>query len=122
MQSGVLRGFVRGVVMLSILVGACNPEANQHDRQKKKKVETLADLGALPLSVTDPHDNPTTPEKVHLGSWLFFVPILSGIRVLAWAPCHTPDFEFAEFLQTSIAVIGVRGGGARNLKEPITIR
>lgn len=119
MQSGVLRGFVRGVFMLSILGGACNPEANQqHDRQKKKKVETLADLGALPLSVTDPHDNPTTPEKVHLGRLLFFDPILSGNRDVACATCHQPEFGYAEFLQTSIGVNGVGSGSRRKFKEP----
>jgi cytochrome c peroxidase len=64
--------------------------------------QTLALLAALPREVTHPATNPTSPEKVELGRLLFFDPILSGNKDVSCATCHQPEFNYAEFLETSI--------------------
>lgn len=86
--------------------------------KKGRIVETIHDLGALPLDVVDPPGNPSTTEKVALGRLLFYDPILSGNRDVACATCHQPEFGYAEFLQTSIGVNGVGVGSKRRFKEP----
>jgi cytochrome c peroxidase len=106
-------------VALCVSLG-CNQERKPSSR-KKKEVETIDVLGALPLQVTDPSDNPSTPEKVALGKLLFYDPILSGNRDVSCATCHQPEFGYAEFLPTSIGVNGVGSGTKRRFREPNTI-
>lgn len=86
--------------------------------KEPKRVETIHDLGALPTSVSHPDDNPTSPEKVALGRLLFFDPILSGNKDVACSTCHQPEFNYAEFLQTSIGVNGVGRGQKRRFLDP----
>lgn len=81
--------------------------------QNPKKTETIADLGALPLYVTDPPENLSNPDKINLGRFLFFDPILSGNQDVSCATCHQPEFNYAEFLQTSIGVNGLGRGSKR---------
>ncbi|GAA4447106.1 cytochrome c peroxidase [Ravibacter arvi] len=97
---------------------SCSREKPAGESRKKKTVETLADLGALPLQATDPADNVSSPEKIALGRLLFFDPVLSGNKDVACATCHHPDFGYAEFLETSIGVNGVGTGSKRRFKEP----
>ncbi|MCE7063375.1 cytochrome-c peroxidase [Dyadobacter sp. CY343] len=88
-------------------------------RQRKPKViETIADLGALPRYATDPEDNPSTREKVNLGRFLFFDPILSGSKDVSCATCHQTEFNYAEFLETSIGVNGRGTGSKRQFLDP----
>jgi cytochrome c peroxidase len=86
--------------------------------RKPKVIETIADLGALPRYVTDPDDNPSTQEKVNLGRFLFFDPILSGSKDVSCATCHQPEFNYAEFLETSIGVNGRGTGSKRQFLDP----
>ncbi|ODS82337.1 MAG: hypothetical protein ABS46_09310, partial [Cytophagaceae bacterium SCN 52-12] len=97
---------------------ACTQEQKPAGKKKKRTTETIAALGALPLDVAHPPDNPTTPEKVGLGRLLFFDPILSGNKDVACATCHQPDFGYAEFLETSIGVNGRGVGSKRRFLEP----
>lgn len=100
----------------------CGHERGRSLQEKKVKTsETLADLGALPMYVTHPKDNPTSPEKVRLGRLLFFDPILSGNKDVSCATCHQPEFNYAEFMETSIGVNGVGNGSKRRFLEPNTI-
>ncbi|WP_084299438.1 cytochrome-c peroxidase [Dyadobacter tibetensis] len=102
-----------------IVLDSCQPTpATVND---EKVVETLADLGALPLEAPDPTDNPRSPEKVELGRLLFFDPILSGNREVSCATCHLPEFNYAEFLETSIGVNGEGTGSKRRFRSPNTI-
>lgn len=78
-------------------------------------------LGALPTTVTHPVGNPTSVEKVALGRLLFFDPILSGNKDVSCATCHQPEFNYAEFLETSIGVNGVGSGSKRQFVQPNTI-
>ncbi|WAC09217.1 cytochrome-c peroxidase [Dyadobacter pollutisoli] len=104
--------------VLLFICFACgvNPEYSKPKQQTK--TETIADLGALPRFVTDPVDNPTSPEKVQLGRLLFFDPVLSGNKDVACATCHQPEFNYAEFLETSIGVNGVGRGSKRFFQDP----
>lgn len=60
--------------------------------------DTPKALVPLPQTVTDPKDNPSTPEKVALGKQLFFDPRLSGDNRMSCATCHVPDKAFADGL------------------------
>ena len=106
------------ILLTGYLLAACGSEEKATGTRKKKTVETLADLGALPLTVTHPADNPTSPEKVALGRLLFYDPILSGNKDVACATCHQPEFNYAEFMETSIGVNGVGNGTKRQFLDP----
>ncbi|NUO83614.1 right-handed parallel beta-helix repeat-containing protein [candidate division KSB1 bacterium] len=41
-------------------------------------------------------DNPVTPEKIALGRWLYFEPLLSGDNDMSCAHCHHPDLGFSD--------------------------
>lgn len=97
---------------LAIICISCGREREPLKNRKKNNVETIEALGALPRYVTDPPGNKSTPEKVRLGKLLFFDPILSGNKDVSCATCHQPEFNYAEFLETSIGVNG-RGSGSR---------
>ncbi|MCE6993134.1 cytochrome-c peroxidase [Dyadobacter sp. CY323] len=100
------------VFLLVLLCSGCGGERDTMRKKKPRVVESIADLGALPLHATDPKDNPSTPEKVNLGRLLFFDPVLSGNKDVSCATCHQPEFNYAEFLETSIGVNG-RGLGSK---------
>lgn len=104
-------------LLLFSVIAACQSERDSGSR-KQKTVETLADLGALPLEVVHPNDNPTSKEKVELGRLLFYDPILSGSRDVACATCHQPEFNYAEFMETSIGVNGMGNGSKRRFLAP----
>ncbi|WP_090374368.1 cytochrome-c peroxidase [Dyadobacter sp. SG02] len=97
---------------------ACGGEQDATSEKEAARVETIADLGALPLKASDPADNPSTPGKVALGRLLFFDPVLSGNKDVACATCHQPEFNYAEFLETSIGVNGVGRGQNRRFVDP----
>lgn len=70
-------------------------------------------FGALPLTATDPADNPRTPDKVALGKLLFYDPILSGNKDVACATCHHPAFGYGDGLDLPIGVGGTGQGSNR---------
>ena len=105
------------LILAGFLCNGCGNEQSSLKEKKTKTFETIADLGALPSSVTHPKDNPSTPEKVNLGRLLFFDPVLSGNRDVSCATCHQPEFNYAEFLETSIGVNGVGVGSKRRFIE-----
>jgi cytochrome c peroxidase len=115
-----LEGFVKSIVAgwLAVVVIACSREPDDASRKEEKQVETIADLGALPLTAPEPADNRSTVEKVTLGRLLFFDPVLSGNKDVACATCHQPEFNYAEFLETSIGVNGVGRGQSRRFIDP----
>jgi cytochrome c peroxidase len=106
------------LVFAAILVSCGGKQESPETRKKRKTIETLADLGALPLTVTHPADNPTSTAKVELGRLLFYDPILSGNKDVACATCHQPEFNYAEFMETSIGVNGVGNGSKRRFLNP----
>jgi cytochrome c peroxidase len=60
---------------------------------------------ALP-AVSDPADNPSTPEKVELGRLLFYDPILSADRKVACATCHSEIWGLGDGLALSVGIDG----------------
>ncbi len=100
-------------VALLLLIGvACRKEQKPLRSKTPKTVETLAVLGALPPEAIHPPDNPSSREKIDLGRLLFYDPILSGDKDVSCATCHQPNFNYAEFMETSIGVNG-RGKGSK---------
>ena len=65
-------------------------------------------LSSLPTSVEAP-----SSERVELGRFLFWDPILSGDSDVACATCHLPEFAYTDGLQRSIGVGGVGAGPSR---------
>jgi cytochrome c peroxidase len=63
--------------------------------------------------VTEPPDNPSTPEKIALGRLLFWDPILSGSGDIACATCHHPDFGYTDGRALPIGTGGRGLGPAR---------
>ena len=110
--------FSVGLIMLCM---GCSREKKPLEKKKEVITETIADLGALPALVTDPVDNPSNPKKVELGRFLFFDPILSGNKDVSCATCHQPDFNYSEFLETSIGVNGAGSGSKRRFLNPNNI-
>lgn len=110
----VIAGFAWGV-------WSCGQEQKTLSNKKQKLTSSLDVLAALPESVTEPADNPSTPEKIELGRLLFFDPVLSGNKDVSCATCHQPEFNYAEFLETSIGVNGVGSGSKRQFLQPNNI-
>jgi cytochrome c peroxidase len=106
------------ILLTSWLISACGKAKSTIKKKNANTTETIDDLGALPLSVVHPADNPTSEEKVHLGRLLFYDPILSGNKDVACATCHQPEFNYAEFMETSIGVNGIGNGSKRRFRNP----
>lgn len=102
----------------SLTVLSCNNQKDRITEKEIKRTETILDLGALPLTASHPVNNPSSPEKIKLGRLLFFDPILSGNKDVACATCHLPEFNYAEFMETSIGVNGQGSGSKRRFLEP----
>ena len=105
------------ILIIGCLFFSCSQATNQ-----KKTVKPVPDdisvLGALPLKVPVPANNPMTREKIELGKLLFFDPILSGNKDVACATCHHPEYGFAESLEISIGVNGKGLGLSRVFNQP----
>ena len=81
-------------------------------------IDTLSRFSALPKTVKSPADNPLTKEKITLGKFLFFDPVLSGNKDVACATCHHPSNGYAESLELSIGVNGKGFGRNRSFNQP----
>ena len=90
-------------------------------QKKKKELQALSRVGALPKTIKSPADNQITTAKVALGKFLFYDPILSGNKEVACATCHHPDNGYAEFRDLSIGVNGEGLGSKRVFKQPNAI-
>ncbi|WP_247236861.1 cytochrome-c peroxidase [Telluribacter sp. SYSU D00476] len=106
------------LLVLALLTNSCKSRDSTQKGVEKPEEQTIAVLGALPQYVTDPPDNPSTPQKIELGRLLFYDPILSGNKDVACATCHQPEFNYAEFLETSIGVNGIGSGSKRHFLSP----
>lgn len=64
----------------------------------------------LSIRPPEPIGNPTTPEKVELGRFLFWDPILSGEKDVACATCHHPSRGYSDGRDLALGV-GAKGFG-----------
>ncbi|GAB3918425.1 cytochrome-c peroxidase [Larkinella terrae] len=119
LRVGGLQFLMLSAVLL--VLSACGPDRDSRKKKVEKVSESIAVLGALPASAIDPPDNPTSAKKVELGRFLFYDPILSGNRDVACGTCHQPEFNYAEFLETSIGVNGSGRDSKRQFLTPNTI-
>jgi cytochrome c peroxidase len=109
------------IVLSAMMAGCGGNEKKSLTKSKQKTSDKLDVLAALPEFVTHPTGNPSTAEKVELGRLLFFDPILSGNKDVSCATCHQPEFNYAEFLETSIGVNGKGSGSKRQFLLPNNI-
>ncbi len=72
--------------------------------------------------VVEPADNPTTPEKVALGTLLFYDPILSRDQATACATCHSEVWGMSDGLAVSVGVDGVGPTGPGREGPHVTTR
>ncbi len=113
--------FVISAGILALLAGymiSCDSKPEKQQRRPAKNTETLEVLGALPKEVIHPEDNLPTDEKTALGRLLFYDPVLSGNKDVSCATCHQPNFNYAEFMETSIGVNGRGRGSKRQFISP----
>ncbi|MCC6475861.1 hypothetical protein IT157_02290 [bacterium] len=67
----------------------------------------LQPLGPIPY----PPNNPPMQERISLGRFLFYDPILGGEKDVACATCHHPDFAFGDRRQLPVGTGGTGGLG-----------
>lgn len=109
---------LKNVILILVLVSfGCQQNKN---KSKNEIAENQIYL-PLPLKPTSPPNNKLSTEKIALGKFLFFDPILSGNKDVACATCHHPKNGYAEFRDISIGVNGIGFGDSRKFKEPNTI-
>ncbi|MFT4660376.1 MAG: cytochrome c peroxidase [Patiriisocius sp.] len=72
----------------------------------------LLGLETLPPAI-DPFDNPNNEAKVELGRFLFWDPIIGGMKDVACVTCHHPDFGYTDGIDLPIGVNGVGLGPDR---------
>jgi len=105
------------ILIIGGFIVSCTQVSNQK-KSVKPAPDNISVLGALPLKIPVPADNPLTKEKAELGKLLFFDPILSGNKDVACATCHHPEYGFAESLEISIGVNGNGLGLSRVFNQP----
>jgi cytochrome c peroxidase len=96
----------------------CSSKEARATRESAAATTVVEEVGALPATFTAPADNPSTPEAVELGRFLFYDPILSGTKDVACATCHHPDYGYAESQELSIGVNGTGLGELRTFASP----
>ncbi|MFK7771208.1 MAG: cytochrome-c peroxidase [Saprospiraceae bacterium] len=110
------------IILLIVILSQCsNPELeyDDHKRNEISNKQSSLDLhDALPQAVITPMDNLPNPQKIELGKFLFYDPILSGDKDVACATCHHPQNGYAEYRDLSIGVNGQGFGSKRHFNEP----
>lgn len=110
-----------GTVFVVVLLAGCaesgmplGSDANDETTTPNLRTEfNLKSLGNIPY----PENNPPRQERISLGRFLFFDPILSGEKDVSCGSCHHPDFAFADRRQFGAGVSGRGLGPDRILTE-----
>ncbi len=106
--------------LIAIAFSSCKEKPN-YTKASQFKTKFQKQVGALPLKIKHPKNNPSTTDKIELGRLLFFDPILSGNKDVACATCHHPKNGYAEFRDISIGVNGKGFANKRTFNQPNTI-
>jgi cytochrome c peroxidase len=61
----------------------------------------FVELNQMP-PLHEPEDNPSTPEKIALGKWLFFDPRLSASGQISCASCHNSELGWGDGLRSAV--------------------
>lgn len=122
MKRGIFGFVFFGLICSQVFLSRCQevqePKRLSRFQRRAMLQDSLARFSALPQHVKSPLNNPTSPEKVALGRFLFFDPIISGNKDVACATCHHPSSGFAESLEISIGVNGRGFGSKRHFLQP----
>ncbi len=81
-----------------------------------------AGLAPMPPEPPHPVDNPYDANRVELGHFLFFDPILSGPQNVACSTCHLPAFAFGDGRQFPSGAGATGLGPERTLPDPPPLR
>jgi cytochrome c peroxidase len=93
--------------VLFIAVAACASETSSSGTEPEPYDGPPIPWAYAPFpSVVEPVDNPTTDEKIALGTLLFYDPILSRDQKTACATCHSEVWGMSDGLAVSIGVDG----------------
>jgi cytochrome c peroxidase len=101
------------IVVLLLAVACSNLEGSPPTLAQLEADNPVRPLPPAPLgfdfAVGDLKVKPS-PERVRLGRWLFFDPLLSGDGSISCATCHRPENGFSEPTPTSTGIRGQVGG------------
>jgi cytochrome c peroxidase len=108
--TGAWVGGIVGIVLMgSIALG----HASDHEAATNMMTvdgQRVPDIGPLPTVIPQPAANLNYAVKVSLGKQLYFDGRLSKNNAISCAFCHNPVAGFADPNQTSVGVVGKRGG------------
>ena len=111
----------RRIVLIISMLAACLVGCDEPGASGAPPAQSYdAFFTPLPEAAIFPADNPRSDEKVALGEFLFWDPILSGRMNVSCATCHHPDQGWADGRLFSIGVDGSGLGPSRtgNLETP----
>lgn len=114
------------LIAIAMLVGACGDSTHTEpgdDPSTNLRARALA-AGLAPMPAEPPHpvDNQYDANRVELGHFLFFDPILSGPQNVACSTCHLPAFAFGDGRQFPSGAGATGLGPARTLPDPPPLR
>ncbi|MCB1059973.1 MAG: c-type cytochrome [Calditrichaeota bacterium] len=108
-----LMPWILGILLLGI-VGCSNDDDDDAVTSPVSARErfNLKPLGPIPY----PDNNPPMQERISLGKFLFYDPILGGEMDASCATCHHPAFAFADLRQFPVGVAGSGGLGPDRIR------
>ncbi len=98
-----------GLLALIFTINSCDKENLEVDLDR---IITPLGLEALP-GVSHPANNASSQDKVDLGKFLFWDPIIGGEKDVACATCHHPNHGYSDGLDLPIGVNGTGLGATR---------
>ena len=99
--------YPRAAITLSLVMAACSSETASTGTGPEPYDGPPIPWDYAPFpAVVEPADNPTTADKIALGTLLFYDPILSRDQKTACATCHSEVWGMSDGLAVSIGVDG----------------
>ena len=111
--SSITNALFCGMVgVLSLSSSICAHELDQAEVSNIITIDgkEVPDIGPLPTAIPQPATNLNYDSKIWLGKQLYFDGRLSKNNAISCAFCHNPVTGFADPKQTSVGVVGQRGG------------
>jgi cytochrome c peroxidase len=96
------------LLILALLGGAAGNTRAQSPGRVAHPLQ-LPTVPGLDEYLPTPAANPLTVERVALGRKLFFDPLLSSTRRMAWSSCHAPEHSFADAVAIPRGATGHNG-------------
>ncbi len=109
-RKGMLIGILIGGFFLVGLIGTGGNGYAVQSSMVTVDGRAVPDIGPLPKAIPQPATNLNYASKIALGKQLYFDGRLSKNNAISCAFCHNPVTGFADPKQTSVGVVGQRGG------------